>query len=93
MGKCHTHTALLLCLHLLRLLLTHERLLLEMGSLLHDCIIHSSRAHHSRVLLLLLSEHRLGLLRLQVGQCMRIGPHTGLHTHHGSSLTDGSIGT
>jgi hypothetical protein len=45
------------------------------------------------MLLLLLSKHRLGLLRLQVGQGMRVGAHTGLHAHHGSSLADGAIGT
>jgi len=45
------------------------------------------------MLLLLLREHRLGLLGLQVRQGMRVGAHTGLHAHHGPSLTDGPIGT
>lgn len=75
-GKRHAHTALLLlCLHLLRLLLSHESLLLQSGSLLHHSRVHYDRVlvlqgakrpcrlTHSWMLRLLLLEH-LGLLRL-----------------------------
>lgn len=43
-------------------------------------------------MLLLLLEH-LGLLGLQMGEGMCIGPHSGLHAHHGPCLADGAIGT
>jgi hypothetical protein len=38
--ETHTHSTLLLSLHLLRLLLSHEGLLLKSGPLLHHCRVH-----------------------------------------------------
>jgi hypothetical protein len=84
--EAHSHPAVLLRKHLLLSLVSHESLLL-CGPLLHHCGV-----HHACMLLLLLLEH-LGLLGLQMRKCMRVGPHSWLHAHHGPCLADGTVRT